>query len=61
MLKIKDNVRGKRYSLQIPNTLRKRIITTLLTKQKSEKEINGSKRDVANQIICLSPNISIIM
>lgn len=52
---------GKIYNLQIPNTLRKKIITTSLTRQKSRKKKNESKCEIANQIIDLSPNISIII
>ena len=44
-----------------PKYTEKKIITTLLTKQKSGKGKKGSKHEGANQIIEISPKISIII
>lgn len=42
---------GKIYNLQIPNTLRKKIITTSLTRQKSRKNIVLWKKQVEDTLL----------
>lgn len=50
VLKIKGNEKGN--SLEIPNTLRQKTVTTSFTKQKSGKENIESKCEVANLEYC---------